>query len=259
MNTMNTIKTFILLTLFTVSTSILYSESASAASFVSLDFSSLPSAQGWNYNSFNSPLSESQAFSVNGSALQMSTIGQGFQGQGDNVYDHQFTYQAGAVYELDFTAKVPQYEMAYSNPALNPGGFAASLTVGGDEVYLGMSGDVQVINSKGGSNVYNYTVSNITFDTSGWNDYRIIIDTTNNTYSVFIDNLLENSGSLVTQPSSYYSSGIAFGDFTGGENAIAVISSLSAFQTTTPIPAAIWLVGSALAGLVGFSRRKTPV
>ena len=36
--------------------------------------------------------------------------------------------------------------------------------------------------------------------------------------------------------------------------------SVSGFTLTqTPIPAAIWMVGSALAGLVGFGRRKLPV
>ena len=53
-----------------------------------------------------------------------------------------------------------------------------------------------------------------------------------------------------------YNGGSYGGSFNPTGYEAAAIDSISVQTTTTPIPATIWLVGSALTGLVGFIRRK---
>ena len=59
----------------------------------------------------------------------------------------------------------------------------------------------------------------------------------------------------------YYFSPIAQGENVSGEwnlpsDSTAALSTISAYTTVVPVPAAVWLFGSGLIGLIGFARRK---
>jgi hypothetical protein len=194
---------------------------------VNLSFSSLPSAQSWIYDSLNSPLTESQAFSADGSVLRMNTVGEGFQSQGANYYSRTVpTFVAGANWELDLTARVPQFETEYSDPAFNPFGFFVAAEFDNTGVSLALAGIVKLGAQSGSGNGQVI----IPFDTTGWHNYRFVADRADDTYTFSIDNILESSGTLSAALGGY-SAGISIGDTTGGENADADISSFHIFQT----------------------------
>jgi len=199
---------------------------------VNLTFDSLPSAQGWTYNSQNSPLSESQAFSVDGTVLRMNTMGQGFPSQGDNYYGHPVSaFPPGADWELFLRARIPQLECVYHNPSINPYGFGVIVQLDGLRVDLALASIVKL--------GFNDPGMYISLDTSLWHDYRFVANRTQETYKFLIDNNIVASGPLslgVGLPD-----GIYLGDLTGGENAVAEVASFSMVQTV-PEPSKAWLL-----------------
>lgn len=80
-----------------------------------------------------------------------------------------------------------------------------------------------------------------------------------------LDNLtlatLSGSGSLDFKTDLIFTAGSLMGDYTGGRlEGIGNTSSLSAKLgaiTVVPVPAAAWLFGSGLIGLIGIARRRT--
>jgi hypothetical protein len=217
---------------------------------VSLAFDTLPSGQGWSYDALNSSLSETQAFSTDGTVLHMNTLGQGFQGQGHNIYSHPASpLTAGANWELDFRARVPQFESQYSDPTFNPTGFCIYGQFDNTGFSLGLTSEVKLglVSGSGPGTV------NIPFDTSGWHDYRLVGSPSSDTYSLSIDNVQASQGALSSIALPGVPDGLYFGDSTAGENAQADISSLHVFQTAVPEPS-LALLG--LAGIRPLRRRK---
>jgi hypothetical protein len=71
---------------------------------------------------------------------------------------------------------------------------------------------------------------------------------------------LSLSGSLIVGTGSAYTgSGLTWAGFLGGNpaNAGVVVGSLNLTPSAVPVPAAVWLFGTALMGLTGFKRRQS--
>jgi len=203
---------------------------------ISLTNLSLPTAQGWTYDTVNSSLSETQAFSTDGTILRMNTLGQGYQSQGRNVYVHTITnFVPGGDWILDFRIRVPQFESMYSDPTYNASGFGIGVSFDGIGVWVGLTGAIRFWLEDGTT-----PTALVLFDTSDWHDYRFVTDRAHRTYYFFIDNILKSSGPLATSTNSHF----MFGDGTGGQNARAEIASLHLFQRGvgqgTTVPADIY-------------------
>lgn len=128
----------------------------------------------------------------------------------------------------------------------------------------------------GSTGVYNPTGA-VAF----WNNNETVQTTLTYSGNILTENLLDLT-TLATYTTQYSidlssvlgsnSAFIGFTGATGGNASTQIVSDFSFTNggstggntsgvpaSTTPIPAAIWLVGSALAGLIGFGRRKLPI
>lgn len=220
-----------------------------------LNFNTLPSAQGWVYVAMSSGTTpsnvpESSVFSVNNGILTQNTLGQGAL---EAIY--QYTADFSQPFTLKFTARL----LATDNG--DNAGFAFSA----NEVSKYLSVNIHI------GSVSDYASgTSVSLDTSLFHNYEIDADpagVAGGSYKLYIDGNLAFSSSWANGNTTQAKdqNKISFGDATPtGSNAKAEISSLSFFQPTAqssavsvPLPvAAEWLLGLALVGLIGFNRRK---
>ena len=222
------------------------------AANITLDFNSLPSAQGFTYTSIGPSVSEGSIFSVNGNLLQENTLGVPFSGSGDAMYNMHNAVNPLLSYTLTITARVN--DETYSNPANLCGLlFGASSSNGTSYMCLGTS-KTEIDSPINGVVTPTYYSSNNT----QFNTYAIVGSPSGHTM-YYVNGTLIATLQPRTDDPSYTNLSIGLGDGTGGSRASADISFFQFSQSAVPIPAAIWMVGSALVGLVGFARRKLPL
>ena len=241
---------YIINSLFVAAGAALSCGSAKATLFnVNLNCGELPSAQGWTYIDSRQPaVPESQVFSTDGNILQMNTLGRGYS---DGGYGYDFSipaFQPGADWEMDCLLAVPKYEGIVSGGS-SPG-FYIGVQFDNTFMEIGFAGGIWSPQS---------STVNIPFDTSGWHDYRFVTDRADNSFSLFADNVLMATGSLmVNSPSGWPDNIIGFGDGSGGANAEADIASFQVFQI--PEPSTWAILAAAVGGLSvcrgWFSRRN---
>ena len=142
------------------------------------------------------------------------------------------------------------------------------------------SGEIHGFNTDVGSVFVTFTYDTVTPSSftgsayiSGFGDFaanNFTFDSKNNTYLFFSAPVVEGQttsslhlfGSFYDySPSifSFSSSSYAIGTSFGAPHFDVVLDNLSAVTTpvsTVPVPAAVWLFGSGLIGLIGFARRK---
>ena len=223
------------------------------ASNITLDFNSLPSAQGFTYISIGPSVNEGSIFSVNGNLLQQNTLGVPFTGSGDSWYNMYNAVNPLLPYTLTITARVT--DEVSSNPA-NLCGLSFGASSGNGISYMCVGTSKTEIDSpiNGVATATYYSSNNTQFNT------YTIVGTPSLDTKYYVNGTLIATLQPRTDDLSYYNNlSIFLGDGTGGSRAAADISFFQFSQSAAPIPAAIWMVGSALVGLVGFARCKLPL
>lgn len=210
------------------------------AGVTALDFTSLPSAQGWNYFQ-NLGLAETSAFSVSGGVLTLDTMGV--------AHSHQAQYILPDIvdpllpYTFELTARV--LEHSENNPSVWPHGFG--FIIGTDSSYMSMS--INPTQIAYGNPV---TFVSTSIDNTQFHDYRVE-GTPGIGWEFFVDDVSIGSGSFL---SSGVLDLVAFGDNTGNGRARAEITSFSFSQAeAVPEPSTYALILTGLLGL-GVVRRK---
>ena len=218
---------------------------------VDLDFGSLPSSQGFSYESLNNSLAETAVFSLGtadgGSpALLQDSLAAGFQGQGSNLYflDSVLLTNARSV-EFDWRARIVQED---NNPASagghNHGGFRVGLP--GMSVGLGTHALTQGNDPTPEGPHPNDTVA---LDGTMFHDYLFRLDLISNSFEIFVDGALRSDG-----PITAFDDRVIFGDATGGANAAVELTRLQVRQTV-PEPTTVLLLLSGLT-LGSIARRR---
>jgi hypothetical protein len=222
--------------------------SAEANAAITLDFNTLPSAQGWSYLGVNtSAPNENSVFSVSGGVLTQNTIGVASYAPSSNRYNLFDALTPGLDYTLEVRAQLFQEQYYDAN---NHWAFGAGFFDGTGHAYGLSLGDAGVKTNWG-----YYTGIN----THEAHTYRLVSDASAGTAELWIDGRFISSGSVsnygsCTQLGSDCNS-VWLGDGTSGPNANGQYYSFS--MTAAPVPEAdtyvLMLVGF---GLVGFAARR---
>jgi hypothetical protein len=209
---------------------------------VTLSFTSLPSAQGFDYQT-SGQLTEAQAFSLSGNLLEQNSIGPGWNSLA-------FYVDAGVVSEspfaLNWTAELIEEEDSMAN---NFAGFAVSVTTPTQYYLLGLgAGGIDLRNGYDEDIISTATLSASGVSVFSFHDYTLLGNPGAAEWSFFIDGTQWATGSSmpVSEPSR-----LAFGDLTAGPNAIGDTSAFSFDQPPgVPEPSTFWLVGGIIAALL---------
>jgi len=188
---------------------------ASLAGDITLNFTSLPSAQGWTYFLVGNSVSETSVFSVDGSVLYQNSMGVGYAGQGANGYAMTGVIDPHKPFTVWIRARVIDEE---GDIATNSFGFcfgAHTETGGGFIIGIGKK-MIQACSATVCGLIIDSTINNTVF-----HDYRLeYIPKVSN--KLFVDNVL-----ISEDVPLLYSIGmnrIYIGDGTGGTNARAEIT-----------------------------------
>lgn len=153
--------------------------------------------------------------------------------------------------------------LAFVAVALSGTASAATYTVGA----LGTTPYVNFVQTAGSfSDTYNFTIGALSDAAASATNHQLtwgpfqILDITNFNMSIYnsANTLLSSSGSgvsvfSVVAADSYHA--VVSGTSTGVSGGAYVVSMMATPQPV-PVPAAVWLLGSGLIGLVGVARRK---
>jgi len=215
--------------------------SSSWATIIELDMTSLPSAQGWTYETGNPAVPETTIFSADGTYLNMNSMGQGsYPTAAWFTYNLYSGIDFARPYEIRSTARINAAE--------------------GDTVYYLYSETsdrwVNIITYPGSI----FAVDQGTIYTGNmmgdFHDYRLVVNPGSG-FSFYLDNSFIYSGPLYDRPS--FPNHVGFGDGSGHPNTNANVD-FAAFSVSQPIPEpSTFLVWSLLAGLgigYGWYRRK---
>lgn len=178
---------------------------------VTLDFNSLPSAQGWTYVGDGTP--EANVFSVSGGVLTMNTLGRG--GSFPH-YEFPGTIDSALPFTLSMRARVTGYEGETPD---NVFGFGVFGCEGANSERFGV----------GLSQTRIMTVTpdlSANLDATQFHDY-LVKGTPGGGYQVFVDNTLMLNGQSAPGGCPYL---LWLGDGTGGPNARAEITRFSFTQ-----------------------------
>ncbi len=214
--------------ILTASTAVAFclNETKTAANEITLDFNSLPNAQGWVFS--GGPASvESNVFSVSGGILHQNSIGIGRNSTSGEAY-----YQFGGIVDpaLPFTltarVRVNNEEYASLYPQ-NAYGFAIEVSDGAAQYSFGLGFDsLQVSHYPSAS-----LPVQIVDTTSLFHDYRLEGGGGSSSFSLYVDDVLFDTG---PNASIGDINTIFLGDFTQGRNVSADIASFSFSQVPEP-------------------------
>ena len=209
---------------------------ASGQTNITLNFNSLPSAQGWVFEEVGNSAPESAVFSVSGNVLHQNTIGTGFQGSSHIVYVLPNVVSSNQPFVLTLRARLLQEENLSGNHYGFGVGVYAGDTNGG--YIAGFSLGAGILLGGGNGNA-------VALDTSLYHDFRVQGDLGARTnFQIFVDDVLIMSNAAVAGyvppfqgPEDYRTPfAVNFGDGTGGQNAQADISYFSFQQFAVQQP-----------------------
>jgi len=204
------------------------------AAQISLDFTSLPSAQGWGYESTGQVANESSVFSIANGALMQNTMGIGLGLPGSSVYRLYNQIDPTLPFTLSVRARVVEDE---STDFSRPFGFSIAAFTGTEEVGIGLSSkSIQTVDGimRG--------ADPIAFDTTQFHTYQLLVRPGLG-YELYVDSNLFTSGSAFPL---VYPNSLLLGDGTGAANARAEITSLSFSQIPEPSATALFVAGFGL-------------
>ena len=222
--------------------------SAAGATTITLDTTTLPGLQGWNYIAAGDGASvpESGAYSIMGGELHQNTLGIGMTTGGANYYTHSVTLGATEAWSLTMVARLNAFESVI-DPKYPFGLFmgsddAIAVGFGSDNLqYLGDAGLAGAPLPDG-------------FNSGNYNTYRLTVSGGNlHSFSINGTSVFSNKAFLGGNPVF-----IGFGDGTGFANANADIRSLQFVSAGVPEPAtwALMIGGFGMAGAVLRRRRN---
>ena len=218
--------------------------SQSWASAIVVDFSSLPSSQGWIYENGTTGTAESSVFSVSGGVLTQNTMGLGFAPESALFYLLPDVLSNQDPFHLVVRARVLQSE---GSVATNPFGFSFGVYIDNYAFLVGLSPtQVQGVNQAFVANIDNTQFH--TYEMDG---------TPGAGFTLSVDGILVGSANalLIGPPTN----GLALGDTTGGTNALAEVTRLEFRQgaSAVPEPSTAALVGiGVMLVLAGVARRS---
>ncbi len=187
-------------------------ERAKAAADITLDFTRLPSAQGWAYEAVGNAASEGRVFSVSSGTLLQNSIGLGPAGGGGNRYRLNAVV-AQAPFVLSVRARVLQEERFPSSDPNNHFGFAFTVSTGTEIFGMGLGTDT----------IEDENFRTFAQDNTQFHDYRLE-GIPGGGYRFFVDGQLLGTGlpRALSEPN-----GLILGDTTGGTNARAEVTRFS--------------------------------
>ena len=208
--------TFLLV--FISSTSVALPETAS------LNFFSLPSAQGWTYMASGNSVPETNAFLVNNDTLYQDTLEVGYAASGSNCYMLYDVINYSLPFTISIVAKVTQDGEVNDNPF--GFGFGAVFSIS-ESIKKGISigiGKSIIMDS-------NRNTLSTSIDNTKFHNYQLEFNPQIG-YYLYVDEELIFTGHFYDY-SSYvgFNSYLIFGDFTGSSNAKAEIKKYFFTQT----------------------------
>jgi len=204
---------------------------------ISLDFNSLPSAQGWDYEDRGSGIPETDVFSVDGTTLEQDTMGESY--SAILLYSLAGVVNPEQPYSLAVTARVLEHSTSRSWPF----GFGFAVDSGSERITIGMStSQIAMFISDG-------EIPTVSSDTTQFHDYRLE-GTPGVGWEFFVDNISIDSGPF----GSSHGNTVLFGDLTAVSSARAEITSFT--FTQVPEPTAFTLVGLGSLALVLVRRSR---
>ena len=206
----------------------------SALADFTMNFNSLPSAQGWAYTGIPGiSVPESSTFFVYNGALYQDTL----YGGGGAYFLSNSVAPLTTPSTLSFTVSALQ---------ISGEGFSIFEDDGTRSIYFAFVG-TNTIQLSTGSGYFYINNNNMEF-------HNYTIENTGTFYQLYIDGSLAALGTYSTanpNPDMLF-----IGQGTMPASAQVVMTAFSyAEGTATPIPGAIWVFGSGLVGLIGFKRR----
>jgi hypothetical protein len=214
-----------------------------SAPIAAVDFSTLPSSQGWNFfQSGPHNDGESTYFSVGGGVLSQDTTAAG-NGIGSTGYIFTPSATVSGDYTLFASASVAS-QTIYQQSELRWSSFSSQITLSGDRINFGIMPTELYLNG-----TY-FTPTG--FDGTATNDFRIQVDASANSYELFLN------GSSIRIGSTLANSGnlIEFGDNTGRADSVGTWSDYRIETGLVPEPAAGALIMSLGALVFSLVRRK---
>jgi hypothetical protein len=215
------------------------------ATTLSMDFSKLPSAQGWNYEALNyggaAPV-ESNVYSVDGNQLTQNTMGQGLSYASYSLYN---AIDPNLPFTIQLTARVTQMEVTGS--AIGRATAFYAYAQAGTALY-GFSLNTDTMAAYGGSDFTNW----LAFDATQFHTFRIEA-TPGLSNKIFVDNVLffDQAPALVAE-----SNLLGLGNASSYENGVAEVTQYSFIQSAVPEPESAVMLLAGLATLLGVQRRR---
>ncbi len=202
------------------------------AASVTVDFNSLPTAQGWSYNG-NVP--QANIFSVGGGVLTQNSIGAG---TGFGYFQMLGITDNTSPFSLSFRGRVLQEQFGTT---LNAYGFGVQLNFASQAFIIGLGANRIVSSTTSGN-----TVVSTSIDTSQFHNYLFTGNLATHAWALSVDGAPVGTGqaSIGMTDNTLY-----FGDLTTGPNTRGDWTQLSFTQVPEPSTLAFAAIGAlALAG-----------
>ena len=216
---------------------------SASATTITLNFDTLPSAQGWTYLSTKN-IAEGSAFSVNGSTLTQNTIGDGRLAAA--YYQMAGVFDPTKPFSMEVNVRILGEE-AFGGPGFGAFGFLAT----GANLYSLVYVDDDAVRVYDASTGY----QQMPIDGTLFHDYLFHANPGAGTWTLDIDGAFAMAGSINTAGTAQNL--IWFGDVAALENGNAEIAKYVFTQNSpVPEPTSLSLIGIGLFGVVLRLRRN---
>jgi hypothetical protein len=220
-----------------------FSQPLVAATIAELSFDTLPSAQGWGFFSSGPHSStEGDSYAVDGTSLNQNTIASGGNGIGSTGYIFTPSPAPTGDYSVFWDASVAS-QTIYQQPELRWASFSVQVDLGGDAINFGVTPTELYINGS--------YFTPLGFDATEENSYRVEVSSASNSFSLYVNGDLEQTGSTIATSLN----AIELGDNTGRADSIGSTSLFRIETGIIPEPSSAFLLGL-FSLFAAFSRRR---
>jgi hypothetical protein len=217
---------------------------ALAAPIVTIQTDSLPSAQGWSYQTsgLHAGTAEVNAFTPGATSLTINTMGAGLNMTSSFLGARNFIGESALNSSSTVTISM-RARVVSSEVSLYHYGFGTSVQGGGRWMGFGLS-----TTSITYTDLQTQTASMLGFNPTQWNDYRMVGNWSTGQFQMFVNDQLVRTASMGSQ---HMDANVFIGDSTGTANANVQFSD---FSVAVPSPATAGLLGAG--GLLAMRRRR---